>query len=107
MVLWPEGCPLCGDEGICYSVGVIRNHLGAQFGEYPVVTCEPCHTAYFRRLPWAPWERCDVNKRVIAFTKDPHEIDGSIKLEYSPELLLHTDVSVYTVFLTATDDAPV
>jgi hypothetical protein len=96
MTTLPESCPRCERKGIAYSVGVIRNSLGAQFEEYPVVWCEPCHAAYFTRLPFATWDRCDVNKRVIAFTKDPGKIDRSIKLEYDFKLV--GSVKIYSVY---------
>src|SRR5215471_9159825 len=48
----------CTHKKLTYSIGVIRNPLGAEFGEYPLVRCKQCHTVYFTRFPFTDWYYC-------------------------------------------------
>ena len=105
MVPFPTECPVCNAKGIAYSVGVIRNRTAAQLREYPVVWCERCATAYFTRPPFTIWQRCGVNKRVMAFTKDPDAIDRSLKLEYDFKLI--GGVEIYSVYPVSQGDTQV
>src|SRR5262245_15226675 len=108
MISFPIPYSACQHKGLTYSVGVIRNRLGADHGEYPLVRCEQCHTTSFTRFPFTDWYSCGyaVETR-IAFTNDPAAIDHNIKLDYETKLIEKAGIPVYTVYLASESDIQV
>ena len=102
---FPTPYSACKHKGLTYSVGVIRNKLGAEFGECPLVRCKQCHTTYFTDLPFTTWYHCGEVERGITFTDDPAAIDYSIKLDYESKTI--RNVKVYTVYLASRSNAQV
>jgi hypothetical protein len=100
MVSFPDACPKCHAKNIAYSVGVLRNQLGAS----PVVWCEQCRKAYFTRahgFPDAPWYCCQVNKCLMGFDKDPSKIDCNLLLTCDSKLV--ANVHIWSVSPVSSD----
>lgn len=105
MISFPTPYSACTHKGLTYSVGVIRNHVGAEFGEYPLVRCVQCHTTYFTRFPFTAWYHCGAVETRIVFTEDPAAIDRSVKLDHDFKLV--EGVEIYSVYLASKGDTQV
>jgi hypothetical protein len=77
----PTTCPECQASDITYSTGVIHNTTPVKVIEYPVLMCGRCDCKFFALPPDNTWQRCYTSS-LIAFTKNPQEIDVNNKLVF-------------------------
>jgi hypothetical protein len=77
----PTTCPKCQASDITYSTGVIHNTTPLGVIKYPGLRCGQCDRKFFALPPDSTWQRCYTSS-LIAFTRNPQEIDVNNKLEF-------------------------